>query len=272
MDYLDYQSYLKDWMQAIRVQKPQMSFRFLASKVDMDAGSLAKVFNGQRHLTTSQATIFPKYIGFNASEAEYFICLVAYARATNGDDVRMYFERLMAIKGVEMPSLNHSQTEFYHMWYHSVIRAALSFFNPKGDYASLGQLLQPPISSEEAKESIELLKRIGLIEAKEDGSLDVTQAFVTGGGYWYTQAIRNFQQQVIRLGERSLLNDPPELRDISTLTLSIPHKALPEIKTYIADLRKLILRNVMNMEEPDCVYQLNIQFIPMTKIGGNNEK
>jgi uncharacterized protein (TIGR02147 family) len=271
MEYLDYQSFLKDWMESVRKKKKFMSFRYLAGKTEMDVGTLAKVFNGQRHLTRKQAILFPKILNLNAAQAEFFITLVAYCRANNGDDIRLYFEKLMAIKGVELPSLSHSQTEFYHTWYHSVIRAALSYITPKEDFSVLANSLVPPISITEAKESVELLLRLGLVEKNNEGAYEATQAFVTGGGYWNTQAIRNFQQQVIRLGERSLLHDSPENRDISTLTVSIPSKALPEIKSQISEFRKLLLRRIMDMEDPNCVYQLNIQFIPVTKIGGQNE-
>lgn len=268
MEYLDYASFLKDWMQAARTDKKFISFRYLASKMGMDAGTLAKVIHGQRHLTMKQAALLPKILGLAPTESNFFITLVAYCRSTNGSDLQMYFERLMAIKGMEMPSLKHSQAEFFHLWHHSVIRAALSYKVPAGDFRSLAKELLPPISEDEARNSVELLTRLGMIAPAEGGAYEVTHAFITGGGEWNTKAIRNFQQQVIRLGERSLLQDPPDMRDISTLTVSIPRASLATIKNQIAEFRRGLLRQISEMDDPDCVYQLNIQLIPMTQLKG----
>jgi uncharacterized protein (TIGR02147 family) len=64
-----------------------------------------------------------------------------------------------------------------------------------------------------------------------------------------------------------LLNDPPEIRDISSLTISIPEETLGEIREMIAEFRKTILRRVMEItQKPDTVYQLNLQLIPVARV------
>lgn len=263
-DFLDYRDYLKHHFEELREKKSWFSYRLIARKLKIDPGQLVKILQGQRHLSERLIPVFSAFCGLEDREKEYFICLVRFNKAKTGSETKLYFEKLMEIKDLILPEVNSNQDKFYQKWYHSVIRILLAFHKFDGNFKKLGSLLSPAISEREARVSVELLTELGFIEKGEDGKLTVSERFITGGGNWRMLAVRHFQQQTIQLSERSLLNDPPDLRDISSLTISIPEETFGELREMLAEFRKTILRRVMDIsQEPDRVYQLNLQLIPV---------
>jgi uncharacterized protein (TIGR02147 family) len=266
-DSLDYRHFLKDHFDAIRKKKPWFSYRLIAQKLKIDAGQLVKILQGQRHISERLIPVFTAFLGLQKRDKEYFSCLIRFNKAKTGSETKLYFDKLMELKDLALPQVEPDQDKFYRKWYHSVVRVLLAFHKFEGDYGKLGNLLSPAISAREARESVALLLELGFIEKKTDGSLSVSDHFITGGGNWRMLAVRHFQQQTIQLSERSLLNDPPEVRDISSLTISIPNEMLGEFREMLADFRKTVLRRVMEIsEEPDNVYQLNLQLIPVAVV------
>jgi uncharacterized protein (TIGR02147 family) len=265
---LDYRHFLKQHFDEVRKEKNWFSYRMIANKLKIDAGQLVKILQGQRHISERLIPAFSKFLGLEKKEQEYFTCLVRFNKAKTGSDTELYFEKLMEIKDLTLPQVEPDQDKFYQKWYHSVIRVLFAFYKFDGDFKKLGSLLSPAISAKEAQESVALLLELGLIEKKSDGSMSISDRFITGGGNWRMLAVRHFQRQTIQLSERSLMNDPPAMRDISSLTISIPEERLGEFRAMIAEFRKSILRQVMEIkQEPDRVYQLNLQLIPVAVVG-----
>ena len=125
--------------------------------------------------------------------------------------------------------LEEWQYAFYQKWYHSAIHALLSIYEFRGSYRELASIMTPSITAKQARESIQLLTKIGLVRRDEDGVYRPTDAFVTSGERWQSIAIQNFQKETITLSAQSLDLHPKELRDISTVTVALSRKDLPEI-------------------------------------------
>lgn len=266
-DSLDYRHFLKQHFDRTRKEKNWFSYRLIAQKVKIDPGQLVKILQGQRHISERLIPVFAKFLGLQKKEQEYFTCLVRFNKAKTSSETELYFGKLMELKDLILPHVDPDQDRFYLKWYHSVVRVLLAFYKFDGDFKKLGNLLSPAISEREAMASIELLLELGFIEKGTDGNYTVSERFITGGGNRRMLAVRHFQQQTIQLSEHSLLNDPPQVRDISSLTISIPGETLGEIREMIAEFRKTILRRVMEIsQKPDTVYQLNLQLIPVATV------
>jgi uncharacterized protein (TIGR02147 family) len=266
-DSLDYRHFLKQQFTIMRRKKTWFSYRLIAQKLKIDAGQLVKILQGQRHISERLIPVFSTFLGLKKREKEYFTCLVRYNKAKTGSETELYFEKLMKIKDLILPRVEPNQDRFYQKWYHSVIRVLLAFYKFDGDFKKLGNQLSPSISAREAKESVELLCELGFIENDSGGNFRISNRFITGGGDARMLAVRHFQQQTIQLSERSLLNDPPDARDISSLTISIPGETLGVFRVMLAEFRKTMMRRVMEIKnEPDRIYQLNLQLIPVAVV------
>jgi uncharacterized protein (TIGR02147 family) len=178
----------------------------------------------------------------------------------------MYFEKLLSLKGVRAATVTEDQYEFYQKWYHTAIRSVLEYYDFKGNFRDLGEQLNPPVSARDAKRSVKLLERLGLIKKNPEKRYILTDKAITTGPEWRSLAVRSFQEEVIGLAKESLARHKQELRDISTITMNINAENFVEIRERIKSFRESIVQYVNEGVDPDRVYHMNIQLVPLTRI------
>lgn len=266
-EYLDYRAYLKDFYEEKKGAHAFFSYRLFGDKVGVDASYLAKVLLGARHLADGRIAAMADYCGLKDREAEYFEALVHFLKAKSQKKSRLYFEKLLSFKSIKAQKLLGHQYEYYRNWQHSAVRSVLEYHAFSGDYKALAAQLSPPISVKEAKESVALLERLGLIRADAKGRYRLTEAALTTGSQWQGLAIESFQEETLRLSRESLQRHAKELRDVSTVTLNINAADYAELRRRIKEFRGEIIKFVNGAADPDRTYQLNIQFFPLSKIG-----
>ncbi|MBN1575833.1 MAG: TIGR02147 family protein [Chitinispirillaceae bacterium] len=269
-EYFDYQEFLRDFYEEKKRDNQYISYRYLGNHMHIDPGFLLKVLQGRHHLAERSIGPVCAFFKFSERESRYFEILVRYNKAKTASDIKLYFEKLMTLRESRARPVEESQYAFYQKWYHSAIHALLSIYEFNGEYKKLASLLSPPITAKQAQESIRLLTRIGMIKRGEDGIYRPAEAFVTSGEKWRSAAIRNFQKLTIDLSARALDLHAKELRDISTVTVALAAKDLPEIRERIRQFRQSIL-TLDNDNEADTVYQVNIQVIPVTHTLGGGQ-
>jgi uncharacterized protein (TIGR02147 family) len=264
-EYLNYQAFMRDYYEARKRQNSFFSYRFMGKVLGMDPGFLVKVIQGKILLPERAIPAVAKLCKLGEKEAEYFAALVRYGRAKRPEDIKARFDRLIALRGLESRPLEPSQYDYYKKWYHSAIRALLTFWDFRGDYAALAARVHPRISAAEARASVELLERTGIIRRNAAGRYEVLGPPITTGERWQSTAIRNYQQESIELALQSLVKDPKAVRDISTVTVAVRFSDLEEIRARIQELRQSLMHLPGDSSEPDCVYQINFQAFPLTE-------
>jgi uncharacterized protein (TIGR02147 family) len=268
-EFFDYQAFLKAFYEDQKQKKVYFSFRYWGDKIELDPGFLAKVCNGKSHLAVKSIKKVAEFCGLAGKEAEYFELLVRYSRSESPSDISLYFEKIMAIRGMDASIVQEHQYEFYKKWYHAAIHALLLIYPFKGDYQELAQSLNPPISAREAKESIRLLEKIGLIVKKQDDTFRPVNTILSTGEKWHAAAIRKFQQETLALAIESIDRVPKEERDISTITVACSKKDIEHIREKAAEFRKAVIQLDTPNEPADTVYQINIQVLPLAHVKAN---
>ena len=158
------------------------------------------------------------------------------------------------------------QYMYFDKWYNVAIRELLNYFPFRGDYQQLAKMLNPPISPIEAKKSVALLKRLGLIEEKEDHTYRVTNKTITTVPHIPLVAVHNFQIATMDLAKEAIDRISREKRSISTLTLSLSKEAYKEIEDKLAIFRREVLDLVKHDKNRiNRVYQFNFQIFPLSK-------
>ena len=263
--YLEYRLYLHEFYEARRAEDDFFSYRFMARKVGMDHGYLVKLLQQKVHLAEGHIEKFIEFCGLEGRDAEYFKTLVHFNKSKNPDETGILFEKLMAMAGIETHTVEKDQFEFYTAWYHSAIRALLGHLKFSGDCEDLGKRLSPPVVGKQVKESISLLERLKLIRRNTEGEYAPTESLITTGANLQAAAVRQFQREMIKLAEESLVRHPKDQRDISTVTLSLEAADLEEIRHRISALRQSIMNMAAKATRPDSVYQLNVQLFPLSQ-------
>jgi uncharacterized protein (TIGR02147 family) len=268
--YFDYQEFFRDFYEQKKRESPYMSYRYLGGKLGLDPGFLLKVMQGKLHLSEKSIPQLCSFFNFAERESSYFEILVRYNKAKSPSDIKLYFEKLIATRDSRARPVQESQYAFYQKWYHGAIHALLSIYEFTGNFKELSSLLSPSITAAEARDSIRLLMRLKMVKKDASGVFRPIDAMVTSGEKWQAAAIRDFQKESILLSAQSLDQHPKEERDVSTVTITLNEKELPEIRERIRQLRQSIL----SLDEdvvPDRVYQLNIQLFPVTRRTGGAE-
>jgi uncharacterized protein (TIGR02147 family) len=262
---MEYRDYLRDFYEQKKHDNVYFSFRYIGDKVGIDPSHLVKIFQKQRHIGNASIETFIGFCKLQGTDAEYFNALVRFNKAKSDRDCKSYYEKLLALKGVKSFVLEKGQYEYYKKWYYSAMLTLLDFYDFKGDYKALAEKMSPHITPFEAKKGIELLEKLGLIKKTAGGRYALTNKIVSTGDHCRSIAVKMFQEETMRLAMESLSRHPPEKRNISTVTITIAESDLDEINEIIRGFRSSLLSYARNKENPDSVYQLNVQLFPLTE-------
>jgi uncharacterized protein (TIGR02147 family) len=264
-DYLEYRTYLRDFYEKQKRETVFFSYRYFGNRVGIDSSSLVKIIQGKLHISAKSIPGFVDLCGFNRREAEYFEALVHFNKARTEKESRLYFEKMLSLNDVSAAKIEEYQYEFFQKWYYSAVCALLEFHPVKRNFKELGETLTPSISAREAKQAVKLLEKLGLAERDEQGRYRDKGGNLTTGKEWRSLAIARHQKEMIKLAGDSLERFTKEERDISTLTMNITSRAMPEIKECIHTFRKAMQKLINSYPESDRVFQLNIQLFPLTR-------
>lgn len=263
--YLDYRTLLNDFYESSKRESEVFSYRYIGIKVGLDAAYVMRVFKKSRHISAKVIPKFIKLLKLDRNEARYFELLVQFGKAKTEEERKIYFEKLLDIRGIDITTVSMDQYEYYSKWYHTAIRSLFEFYRFTGSYKELGAKLEPSITEKQARESVELLLRLGLLEILEDGSYFPTTLFVTSGDSWTMNAIKRYQEDTMDLAKSALFQLSKDVRDISTVTITANHNNLNRMRELVQKFRQDVMKISDEGSTADTLYQLNIQLFPLVK-------
>lgn len=271
--YIDYRKYLADFYAESKRMHSYFSYQYMAQKVSMDTSNLAKVLIGRRHLPKKSVSAFKELCKLNAREFDYFTCMIKWSKARNENQARELFVQLTSMQGLQPHILDTLQFEYYQHWYHAAVYALLDIIDFRGNFRLLASLLAPPITTDEAKNSIDLLMKLGLVKIDTQGRYTPLQKTLSTGERWHSYAIHQFQKETFGLALRSLDTHSKEERDMSTLTFSASAADLIALKKLTQEYRRAVIDMISTSSGADRIYQLNCQIFPISiKSEKNNVK
>jgi len=270
-EYGDYRVFLRDWFAQTKKVYRSFSLRAFSKRAGFKSPNFFKlVMDGERNLTEVSLVKFLTGLRLNKEEQEFFRNLVFFTQAKTHDEKNLFYRRLLQSREFgHLRPLEKVQYEFYGTWYHSVIRELITSPQFDGTPEWLAHQINPPILPAQAEKSLVLLEKLGLIEKTGARSWKQTNALISTGPEVASLTLMNYHQHLLGLSREMLPIIPSAQRDISSLTLGIPHEKLPMLKIKIQTFRREILKFISLEEHPDTVVLLNIQMYPVTQIGGD---
>ncbi len=262
-DYLDFVKYLRDYYEARHTIDRWFSYRYIQNRTGIDPGYLFKIFQGKKSLPQKKTAQFAKLLGLTKKEREYFTLLLLYSKAKSNDEIRQYFEKMLLYGEVIARKVGVREYEYYSKWYHAALRQILSYYPFRGDYKELAQMTIPAITPAQAKKGVEVLCKLGFAEQTPDGVYRVIDRFLSTGEDWRSIAVRRFQQDTIMLARQSLDTVDKDLRDVSTVTLTLSAEGFSEARERIRQFRRDMLELVNRQDRPSGAYHVNIQMFPI---------
>jgi uncharacterized protein (TIGR02147 family) len=264
-EYLNYRVFLMDAYKERKGANPAFSYRYIGSKVGLNASTFVRILQGKRNVTRKHIPSIAAVFHLKKQEEKYFELLVQFNQAAGTEDKKIYFEKLLSFKNTRFSLLLKDKYDLFNEWYYIAIRELLGHYSFKDDFEALARMVTPPILPREARNAIALLEKMKLIARDSRGFYKPTDALVTVGEDWQSIAIANFQKSTIQLAESAIDRFKPDERDISTLTVNMSQKKLNIVKEKIRLLRKEIME-IENMDrDNDTVFQINFQIFPMSR-------
>jgi uncharacterized protein (TIGR02147 family) len=271
--YTSFRAFLKDYYEEKKASEGY-TYRDFSKSAGMNSSSwLLHLIKGTKNLSNNSIGKVAKTLGLTGSEAEYFEVLVHFTQAKDTNTSDYFYRKMLACrKSLNCARLSEDQYDYYKKWYHPVIRSLVSKVRFGTDYKLLASKLIPQITPAEAKVSVALLARLGLI--KKDGSGNWIQAepIISTGDEVLSLNVVNYHKQVSRLAEDAFDRSVREERDISALTLGISAEAFNRIKARIQSFRKEIMEIAGESDDPDRVFQMNLQFFPVSRQGEHTDE
>ncbi|MBN1306310.1 MAG: TIGR02147 family protein [Chitinispirillaceae bacterium] len=213
-DYSDYKKYLEDYYHERKSANPAFSYQLLAQKAGMrNKGFIYNLLKGKRSISRQNCVKVSRAIGHSRAEADYFENLVAFNHAEGLQEKKHFFERMNQIKKrgagfTKAQLVRQDQYAFYSQWYHSAVRSLIDMYQFNGDYHLLARMVHPAITVRQARQSVELLEKLGMIVKGEDGVYRITDKSITTGKEVAGLALQNLHLTFTDLAKEAIAELP----------------------------------------------------------------
>jgi uncharacterized protein (TIGR02147 family) len=267
--YLDYRQFLDAHYRARKAVDKKFSHRFIGREGRFDPGLFSKIVKGKRDISLSMIFKLAAILKLDKRQAGYFESLVLFNQAPSHLERKHYFEKLMTLRKTEVKPVEIHQYEFYSKWYYSALRDLLSIHDDP-DPERLASMLVPPIKPAEARAGVELLQQLGFVETTPAGRFKVKNALITTGYGNADLQANNFILENLDLAKGAIDRFRAEVRNLSTITFSIPRSRYKHYEERIRAFRRELMKEIEKEPGADSVYQLNMQLFPLTKDVGRH--
>jgi uncharacterized protein (TIGR02147 family) len=271
-NYLNYREYLRDFFSEQQQFLKPLTHRAVLKKMDITStGFLSNVISGKKNINKEMGKKIGKIFNLATRERRYLNIMVAYTQAKSIEEKKECLDRLLAMRETDLAYMNENQLSIFSKWYYVFIRDLLCFIDFKDDYAGLAARLDPPIKPEEAESAVLALEKLGFISKDGDGFYRPCDRLVSTGDEVHSVQLANFQLTTMDMAKRSLEKHPPGARDISFVSLTLSKESFGFVKSEVQAFRKRLLLMARDEQNPDRLFQCNIQLFPVSKQpGGDN--
>ena len=257
-----------DMVAFLKSETKVFSFRYFAKKAGFASQSALKFFlDGKRGLSLESIQKVAKGFGMDTTETKYFENLVRLNQENSNEKKAKYFEEMLKVqKKKKIRLISADQYEYFSKWYNPVVRELVRSKDFQGDPKWIAKRIFPMISVIEARESLRLLERLGLIQKDVTGKYIQTDRAVSTERELLSMVARNFHKEMGTRAIESLDSIAKERRDFSGITFGLPASHIQKLKDKLNEIREELNSTLGSLEEEtDEVYHLNIQLFPLTK-------
>jgi len=156
------------------------------------------------------------------------------------------------------------QFSFYSNWYNAAIREIIALKDAKHTPQWISRKINPPVTPQQVKVAISLLRELGFIRKDAQGRLvqDVPKLDVDPDEY--IQSVKEFTRSMIELGWESIERFDPKNREVSGLTLAMSPECYEKVKEMIRKTQDDIFDYVCkDPGSSELVCRVNMEMFPL---------
>lgn len=266
-EYSDYRLFLREYYESARAKDKKFSFRFLSRLAGFkSSGSILKVMNGQTNLSKDGVQKLVKALKLNKEEGEFFGYLVGFNQAKTAHERQLFAKNLLKSQTYrKLKPLSAASFKYFSEWYYAAIRELVDLPGFKEDPEWISERLIASISVAEAREALEELQSLGILTRDSSGKLKIVDSHITSGDEVSFSGAANCHRQFLNLASESIDRVARDKRDLSAMTLGVSVEMAAKVKVMVQEFRKKLVEVVASDGNSEMVYQLNMQFFPLTQ-------
>jgi len=270
--YLDYRTFLQDWLAYQRREHPGYSYAAFAAAGGCSKAALANVLSGARNPRSDTLDAFARAMDLGPSDRNYLGLLAELDAAPDVSRRREVLERILSSDRTEQVRLVEAEPEadlfrYLEHWYVPAIRELAALRGFQDDPAWIAATLRPPISVDEAQQGLDLLFELGFLYRDEAGRVSLREVrFRSENETWARAADHLHRNVMTQLIEGIDTQDAP-IQHLLAATFTLSADQLPEVKQRLnAVLEQLVtLGDDRSDDAPRAVYQLGFQLLPLSE-------
>jgi uncharacterized protein (TIGR02147 family) len=250
-------------------KNPAISLRSFSQQIGISHTTLVQVLSKQKRLSVRRGDEVATRLGLEGIQHELF-CLFVQIENTSDPKVLMRLgQRLAELNpnagesALQKQMISVEQFELISGWYHFPILQMLKHFTPQPDARQLSKKLGIYIF--QAKDSLALLEKLGLIQAKETNGYQVLKdSTLVSSPQERNRALGEFHRTMLKKAEESLVTYLPNERWIGTETIAFNAESLPRVADEIERCFENILKISDSIPKKNQVFHLITSFFPLT--------
>lgn len=267
-DYTDFREYLSKFYEKKKRENPHFSYQLLAQKAGFkNREFLYSIIKGTKRLSGSRSLKLSHALGHTRRERDYFVNMVHATQAENDEELEYYRMQMLKIKNEplsESEQIKINQYEFFSTWYHHALYHLLNIYPFRDDYEKLGQQLTPPITAVQAKSSVELLERLGMIVRDPNGIYCITGRNITAGPEISEMCRKRYLKECTVLSRRAIEDSYPAKCTVHSVMTSMTRRTYEYIMEEMEKFKKRVKEYATNDESADRVYLYQFTSFPLS--------
>jgi uncharacterized protein (TIGR02147 family) len=267
-EYLDYRKFLRDFFDFKKNTLSSYSHRTFLRRADITSPSHLKlVIDGKRNLTYRTIEKYQAAIGFpKKQEANFFKLLVQYNQETNVDKkVDKFNEIIKQKKKSGISLLEEEQFNFLSKWHYVAIYVLVDLKDFVNTPDWIAGRLRKKVSKDNIERAINDLIRLGLLEYDSDRGLRQSKGALDTPEEISSMAVVHYHRNMINLSLQYLEEGDWRKREFNGGTIPMNNQTIKLLKEKLKELRKDINIMTDEIENPEEIYQFNIQLFPLTE-------
>lgn len=276
-DYDDFRKFLQDYFEEQKKMRAVFSHRFLAAKAGFSSSSYClNVIRGRFNLTQKSIEKIAKAMEFEPLQKSYFEALVQYNQAHQVDERENAWEQILQIrKQLEFSHITTREQVYFSKWYYPIVRELAVSSNWNGDYMTLARLVEPQITTEEAREAIKNLQEMGIIRQVDADNGEVRfeeTAQMLDATRIPPMALRQIRREYMQHAIGAVESKPKQERFAAFTTLAMSESSYDYAVEVLEEARKKIITRAANDPNVERVYEMMLVAFPMSKKVSKEDK
>jgi uncharacterized protein (TIGR02147 family) len=266
-EYIDFRRFLQDYYAKRKKNDPGFTHTYICSRLGQENAKsyFNNIVKARMNVTPTFIDRFISLLDLQRDESKYFRALVNYNQASSAQEKDFFFDQLVRLNRTPHRILDKNAYDYYKEWYHSAVRALLDIIDFEDDFKTLSKRIFPPITIKQARDSIALLKDLGIITRDKKGYWKPTDKVVSTNDIIKNALVEQYQLKCLEHAKNVLANGSDQSYRNITLTISLSNKAFGRVSERVRQFKSEVRSIVHKDEEPASrVYHINLNLFPMS--------